>query len=70
MRFSIWPSPAQSWDEIREITAHCEQTGWDGVYFADHFMPNGPGPAPLVLDGPISGPHRFLLASAPGTIVR
>jgi F420-dependent oxidoreductase-like protein len=47
MRFSIWPSPAQSWDEIHEITAHCEQTGWDGVYFADHFMPNGPGPAPL-----------------------
>src|SRR5258708_6288898 len=47
MRFSIWPSPAQSWDEIHEITAHCEQTGWDGVYFADHFMPNGPGTAPL-----------------------
>ena len=47
MRFSIWPSPAQSWDEIHEIAAHCEQTGWDGVYFADHFMPNGLGP----LDG-------------------
>jgi F420-dependent oxidoreductase-like protein len=47
MRFSIWPSPARSWDHIRELAAHCEQTGWDGVYFADHFMPNGPGPAPL-----------------------
>jgi F420-dependent oxidoreductase-like protein len=47
MRFSIWPSPAQPWDDILEIAAHCEQTGWDGVYFADHFMPNGPGPAPL-----------------------
>jgi F420-dependent oxidoreductase-like protein len=47
MRFSIWPSPAQPWDDIRDITAHCEQTGWDGVYFADHFMPNGPGPQPL-----------------------
>jgi F420-dependent oxidoreductase-like protein len=47
MRFSIWPSPANSWDEISEITSHCEQTGWDGVYFADHFMPNGPGPQPL-----------------------
>ena len=47
MRFSIWPSPAQPWDDIREITAHCEQTGWDAVYFADHFMPNGPGPEPL-----------------------
>jgi F420-dependent oxidoreductase-like protein len=47
MRFSIWPSPARSWDDIHEITTHCEQTGWDGVYFADHFMPNGPGPEPL-----------------------
>src|SRR6202034_4486281 len=47
MRFSIWPTPAQPWDDIHEITAHCEQTGWDGVYFADHFMPNGPGPEPL-----------------------
>jgi len=33
MRFSIWPAPAQPWDDILEITAHCEQTGWDGVYF-------------------------------------
>jgi F420-dependent oxidoreductase-like protein len=47
MRFSIWPSPARSWDDIHEITTHCERTGWDGAYFADHFMPNGPGPEPL-----------------------
>jgi F420-dependent oxidoreductase-like protein len=47
MRFSIWPTPAQPWDDILELTTHCEQTGWDGVYFADHFMPNGPGPAPV-----------------------
>jgi F420-dependent oxidoreductase-like protein len=46
MRFSIWPSPAQPWDDVHEITAHCEQTGWDGVYFADHFMPNHGGPEP------------------------
>src|SRR3984885_3568274 len=51
MRFSIWPNPAQPWDDIYEITSHCERTGWDGVYFADHFMPNGPGPEPL--DGDI-----------------
>jgi F420-dependent oxidoreductase-like protein len=43
MRFSIWPTPTQSFDEVVEITAHCEQTGWDGAYIADHFMPNGPG---------------------------
>ncbi len=47
MRFSIWPSPAQSYDDIHAITAHCERTGWDGVYFADHFMPNGPDSTPL-----------------------
>lgn len=47
MRFSIWPSPIQPWDEILELTRHCEATGWDGVYFADHFMPNGPDETPL-----------------------
>jgi F420-dependent oxidoreductase-like protein len=47
MRFSIWPSAAQPWDDIRDTAAHCEQTGWDAVYFADHFMPNGPGPQAL-----------------------
>jgi F420-dependent oxidoreductase-like protein len=47
MRFSIWPSPARPWDEILELTRHCESTGWDGVYFADHFMPNGADATPL-----------------------
>src|SRR5215472_7969458 len=51
MRFSIWPSAARPWDDIRDTAAHCEQTRWDAVYFADHFMPNGPGPD--VLDGDI-----------------
>jgi F420-dependent oxidoreductase-like protein len=50
MRFSYWPSVARTWEEIRDIAAHCEQTGWDGLYYADHFMPNGPGAEPL--DGP------------------
>jgi F420-dependent oxidoreductase-like protein len=35
------------WDEILELTRHCERTGWDGVYFADHFMPNAPDATPL-----------------------
>ncbi len=47
MRFSIWPTAAQSWDGIVELATHCEQTGWDGVYFADHFMPNSQGQEPL-----------------------
>jgi F420-dependent oxidoreductase-like protein len=47
MRFSIWPSPVRPWDETLELVRHCEDTGWDGVYFADHFMPNGPDATPL-----------------------
>ncbi len=50
MRFSIWPSPARSWAEILDLALHCEATGWDGVYYADHFMPNGGDATPL--DGP------------------
>jgi alkanesulfonate monooxygenase SsuD/methylene tetrahydromethanopterin reductase-like flavin-dependent oxidoreductase (luciferase family) len=41
MRFSIWPSTKRSWPEILDLVRHCEATGWDGVYFADHFMPHG-----------------------------
>jgi F420-dependent oxidoreductase-like protein len=47
MRFSIWPGPARPWPEILELADHCERPGWDGLYFADHFMPNGPGSEPL-----------------------
>jgi F420-dependent oxidoreductase-like protein len=46
MRFSIWPTAAQSWHDVIELATHCERTGWDGVYFADHFMPNSPGSEP------------------------
>jgi len=41
MRFIIWPSTARPWSEILELAQHCEGTGWDGVYLADHFMPHG-----------------------------
>ena len=47
MRFSIWPAPTRPWDEIRGLAQHCEATGWDGVYFADHFMPNATDATPL-----------------------
>lgn len=42
MRFGIWPAPSWSWEEVHELAAHCEQSGWDAVYVADHFMPNDP----------------------------
>ena len=51
MRFSIWPGPIRPWAETLELTLHCESTGWHGVWFADHFMPNtGPDGPPA--DGP------------------
>lgn len=34
------------WGEVLDLTRHCETTGWHGVYFADHFMPDGPGTEP------------------------
>lgn len=51
MRFSVWPSPERPWSDVLEIAEHCDRAGWDGLYFADHFMPNDPGGAPL--DGPV-----------------
>jgi F420-dependent oxidoreductase-like protein len=41
MRFSVWPNPQQSFAEVLEIARHAESTGWDGVWYADHFMPDG-----------------------------
>jgi F420-dependent oxidoreductase-like protein len=51
MRFSVWPSPQRPWKDVREIVLHCDETGWDGAYFADHFMPDDPDGAPA--DGPV-----------------
>ncbi|MBW3537770.1 MAG: LLM class F420-dependent oxidoreductase [Actinobacteria bacterium] len=42
MRFSVWPNPSQPWESILDAARHAEATGWDGVWFADHFMPNAP----------------------------
>lgn len=42
MRFSVWPSPQRPWGEILDIVTGCDRAGWDGVYFADHFMPDDP----------------------------
>ncbi|GAA0466543.1 luciferase-like hypothetical protein [Paractinoplanes deccanensis] len=41
MRLSIWPSAGQSFAGVLEAARHASETGWDGVHFADHFMPNG-----------------------------
>lgn len=40
MRFSVWPGSANSWEDTLAVSRHAEATGWDGIWFADHFMPN------------------------------
>jgi F420-dependent oxidoreductase-like protein len=42
MRFSIWPSTVQSWEDFHDAATHAAKTGWDGVWVADHFMPSTP----------------------------
>jgi alkanesulfonate monooxygenase SsuD/methylene tetrahydromethanopterin reductase-like flavin-dependent oxidoreductase (luciferase family) len=46
MRLSIWPNANQTWDEIAATAAHAEETGWDGVWVADHFMVDAGSPLP------------------------
>ncbi|MCC7363024.1 MAG: LLM class F420-dependent oxidoreductase [Dehalococcoidia bacterium] len=40
MRFAFWPGPNNSWEDTLTLCRHAEQTGWDGIWYADHFMPN------------------------------
>ncbi|MCP3988948.1 MAG: LLM class F420-dependent oxidoreductase [Actinomycetia bacterium] len=39
MRFSFWVGNGHPWSEILRSAKRAEDTGWDGVWFADHFMP-------------------------------
>ncbi len=40
MRFSAWPGSATKWEDLLGLCEHVERTGWDGLWVADHFMPN------------------------------
>jgi len=40
MKFSAWPRTANPWPELLAEANHVESTGWDGLWIADHFMPN------------------------------
>jgi F420-dependent oxidoreductase-like protein len=65
VRFSVWPSPQRPWPDVRSIVLHCDASGWDGAYFADHFMPDDPGARPL--DGPVLECWSVLAALAAET---
>jgi F420-dependent oxidoreductase-like protein len=40
MRFAFWPGAGNSWTDTLALARHAEATGWGGIYYADHFMPN------------------------------
>jgi F420-dependent oxidoreductase-like protein len=40
MRFSVWPNLTQPFQDTLRVAQHAEATGWDGIWYADHFMPN------------------------------
>lgn len=47
MRVSLWPTTTQSWEDFHDAASYAAATGWDGIWAADHFMPNsasGDGP--------------------------
>jgi F420-dependent oxidoreductase-like protein len=46
MRFSVWPTPTLSFGDVQTIARRAEETGWDGLFYADHFMPDAPDTSP------------------------
>ncbi|MGI8709600.1 MAG: LLM class flavin-dependent oxidoreductase [Acidimicrobiales bacterium] len=40
MLVSHWISTQHPWEEVLQRARHVEASGWDGVWVADHFMPN------------------------------
>lgn len=40
MRFVFWPGPHTPFAEVLELATRAEAAGFDGVYFADHFLPS------------------------------
>ena len=39
MRFGFWPKPRSDYKSTRILAQHAETTGWDGIWLADHFLP-------------------------------
>lgn len=47
MKFSIWPNSERPWAEVRDLAQTIESQGWDGLWYADHYMPNTPDGEPI-----------------------
>jgi F420-dependent oxidoreductase-like protein len=40
MRFGFWPNPRSDYEATKTLAVHAEETGWDGLWLADHFLPD------------------------------
>lgn len=40
MKFSAWLGSATPWPDLLDEAQYLAKTGWDGIWIADHFMPN------------------------------
>jgi F420-dependent oxidoreductase-like protein len=40
MRFGFWPNPRSNYQDQMILGQHIEATGWDGLWLADHFLPD------------------------------
>lgn len=50
MYFSAWANSAHPWTEVRDFVVAVENMGWDGFWYADHYMPNTPDGQPAAGD--------------------
>jgi alkanesulfonate monooxygenase SsuD/methylene tetrahydromethanopterin reductase-like flavin-dependent oxidoreductase (luciferase family) len=39
MKLSIRLTPSYAWADVLRVAEHAEHSGWEGVWFPDHFMP-------------------------------
>jgi F420-dependent oxidoreductase-like protein len=50
MKLSICLTPSQAWADMLRVAEHTERSGWEGVWFPDHFMPAEGDPSRPVLE--------------------
>ena len=60
MKFSIWPHLSGKFSDLIDICSKAETSGWDGIWVADHFMPNTGDPS--TTSGPTSEAWTTLAA--------
>ncbi len=51
MQFGLFTSiTGITWEQLRDLWSHVEDTGWDSAFVTDHFMPNVPNPVGETLE--------------------